>query len=209
MVVIGIFAVLQFMGDAAERAAQLRWGMLSGNLSTWDDWQAAFRDGRALRLYTAIFLHLNWSHLIGNVIFLIIFGPATERVLGSGRFLLLFIVTGALSNLVAVMMINSGSHFVVGASGAISAVMGAYITLMPRAQLGIFLPLGIYLQVIKVPAMVLVSLWATLQVAFVFVGTQDSTVTWIGHVVGFLAGILFALGSRRAIAKMIRREQGY
>ena len=204
-----VFVWLRSKGPLYEREMQLAWGMLSGNLATWDDWKAAFGDGRAIRLYTAIFLHLNWSHLIGNIVFLIMFGPATERVLGRWRFLALIIVAGAISNAITVMALNNASHFVIGASGAISAVMGAYITLLPRAQLGIFLPLGLYWKVITVPAIVLITLWIVMQIAFVFVGKQDSSVAWIGHVAGFLVGMLFAWGSRPAIAKMIRREQGY
>lgn len=206
---VAIFAWLQWRGHSIERQVQLAWGMLSGNLNSVAEWRNAFSDGRMLRLYTALFLHLNASHLIGNVVFLIIFGPATERVLGSWRFLLLFFVAGALSNLITVMLLNSTGHFVIGASGAISAVMGAYITLLPREQLGIFLPLGLYVKVIKVPAMVLVLLWVAMQIAFVFVGSQNSSVAWIGHVAGFLIGVFFAFGSRHAIAKMLRKQKGY
>lgn len=209
LLMVGIYLWMQPMDDSIERQMQLKWGMLSGNLSTWAEWDQAIRSGRALRLYTAIFMHLNWSHLIGNVVFLIIFGPPTERILGSLRFALLFIVAGVLSNAITVMALDGTSHFVIGASGAISAVMGAYITLLPRAKLGIFLPLGLYLKVIEAPAIVLVSLWVVMQIAFVFVGTQNSSVAWIGHVAGFLIGVLFALGSRKAIAQMVRREKGY
>ena len=204
-----IHLFLESQGDAAQRVAELRWGMLSGHFNSLDDWRSALDDGRLMRMYSATFLHLNWSHLVGNLVFLLIFGPAAERVLGSVRFLVLFVLAGAISNLVTVAAYPGDAHYVVGASGAISAVMGAYITLLPRAQLGIFLPLGLYLQVIKVSAITLVSLWVAMQFVFVFIGTVNGAVSWVGHIAGFLFGIFFALASRNAIAKAIRKRQGY
>ncbi|MEF2154961.1 rhomboid family intramembrane serine protease [Luteimonas sp. FXH3W] len=209
LIIIGLHAVQWWLGPHAQRQWQLQWGMLSGHLQTLHDWQQALQGGRLLRLYTATFLHINWSHAIGNLVFLLIFGPAAERVLGSLRFLLLFVIAGAISNLATVAAYPGDAHYVIGASGAISAVMGAYISLLPRAQLGIFLPLGFFVQVIKVPALALVSLWFAMQVIFVVVGALNGSVTWIGHIVGFVFGILFAMASRHTITKALRKQQGY
>ena len=209
LLIVGIHAMGQSMGDAAHLKLQLQWGLLSGHFDSWLDWKTALSDGRLLRIYTATFLHTSWSHVAGNVLFLLIFGPPAERVLGSFRFLLLFIIAGALSNLATIAAYPGTAHYVVGASGAISAVMGAYITLIPRAQLGIFLPLGFFLQVIKVPALALIGLWFAMQVVFVFLGTANGAVTWIGHITGFVFGVLFAMASKRAIAKGLRKEMGY
>ncbi len=98
-----------------------------------------------LRLFTALFLHADWAHLLGNLVFLLIFGLPAERTMGPGRFLLLFLFGGAVANLAAVLSIDNPDRVVIGASGAVSAVIGAYLALFPSARLGVVLPLGLFL----------------------------------------------------------------
>src|SRR3546814_9517285 len=85
-----------------------------------------------LRLLTALFLHADWAHLLGNLVFLLIFGLPAERVMGPWRFLLLFLVGGCLANFVAVLAIGAPDRLIIGASGAVSAVIGAYLALLDR-----------------------------------------------------------------------------
>src|SRR2546427_461624 len=88
--------------DDARGSLWLDWGALSTGLTHPLDWWATLQDGSVLRLFTALFLHADWSHLLGNLVFLLIFGLPAERVLGPWRLLLLFLVGGAVSNLVAI-----------------------------------------------------------------------------------------------------------
>ena len=89
--------------DAHQRALLLGWGALAGGLASPEAWLAALQDGRVLRLVTALFLHADWAHLLGNLVFLLIFGLPAERAMGPWRFLLLFLLGGAVANLAAAL----------------------------------------------------------------------------------------------------------
>ena len=163
----------------------------------------------SFRLFSGLFLHADWIHLLGNLVFLLIFGLPAERVMGGRRFLLLFLVGGAFSNLAAVLAIGAPDRVVIGASGAVSSVIGAYLALFPSARLGVVLPLGLFLQFVRVPAFLLIGLWALLQVVFAYSGPALGAVAWPAHIAGFLYGVVFALLTRAAIARRLRRNRGY
>ena len=160
---------------------------------------------RILRLLTALFIHADWLHLAGNLLFLMIFGLPTERALGSWRFLTLYLFGGAVANLIGALTLASTNAPIVGSSGAVSAVVGAYLALFPRARLGLVLPLGLFLEFVRIPAPVLIGFWILLQVLFTFVGPTFGAVVWWTHIAGFLVGMLFAIMSRSAIGRRLRR----
>lgn len=194
--------------DSVRHDLLLDWGTLSGGLapgsllhwSQGENW---------LRLLSALFLHADWAHLLGNLVFLLIFGLPSERVMGPWRFLLLFLLGGAVANLAAVLTIDNPDRVVIGASGAVSAVIGAYLALFPGARLGVVLPLGLFLEFIRAPAFLLIGIWAALQVVFAYVGPAFGAVAWAAHVGGFLFGVVFALVVRAGIARRLRRQRGY
>lgn len=187
--------------DAAWRATLLRWGTLSGSVT---EWRAALNDERLLTLISALFIHLGPVHLIGNLLFLFIFGLPAERSLGPWRFLLLFLAGGALANLAAALLMGTPARAIIGASGGVSAVIGAYLALFPNARLGVVVPLGVWLEFIKVPAALLIGLWAMLQLIFTFVGPSFGAVAWWAHLAGFVVGLLYALASKPALARRSR-----
>ena len=154
---------------------------------------------RGLRLVTALFIHADWLHLAGNLLFLMIFGLPTERALGSWRFLLLFVIGGAIANLIGALTLASANAPIVGSSGAVSAIVGAYLALFPRARLGLVLPLGLFLEFVRIPAPLLIGFWILLQMLFTFVGPTFGAVVWWTHIAGFTLGILFALVSRPSL----------
>lgn len=160
---------------------------------------------RILRLLTALFIHADWLHLAGNLLFLMIFGLPAERALGSWRFLALFLLGGATANLIGALTLASTNSPIVGSSGAVSAVVGAYLALFPRARLGLVLPLGLFLEFVRIPAPLLIGFWILLQVLFTFVGPTFGAVVWWTHIAGFLVGMMFAIMSRPAIARRLRR----
>jgi membrane associated rhomboid family serine protease len=160
---------------------------------------------RPARLITALFIHIGWLHLIGNLLFLMIFGLSAERVLGSARFLLLFLAGGATANLIGAVTLASADAPIVGSSGAVSAIVGAYFALFPRARLGLVLPLGLFLEFVRIPAPALIGFWILLQFLFTFVGPAYGAVAWWTHIAGFGFGILFALVSKPAIARRLRQ----
>ena len=194
---------------ALRHGAELDWGVLSGGLDSIEAWRQAIADGNVLRLFSALFLHADWIHLLGNLVFLLIFGLPAERVMGGWRILALFLLGGAVANLAAVLAIGAPDRVIIGASGAVSAVIGAYLALFPGARLGVVLPLGIFLQFVRVPASLLIGLWALLQVVFAYSGPAFGTVAWPAHIAGFLFGVVFALLAKAAIARRLRQSRGY
>ncbi|HEU0276507.1 MAG TPA: rhomboid family intramembrane serine protease [Rhodanobacteraceae bacterium] len=159
-----------------------------------------------LRLLSSLFIHADWLHLLGNMLFLVIFGLPAERALGSRRFLALFLVGGAFANFVGAWTLSGQLRPIIGCSGAVSAILGAYLALFPRAHLGLVLPLGLYLQFIRVPAALLIGMWVLLQLLFTFAGPGFGTVVWWAHIAGFGFGILFALLARNAVARRLRQS---
>ncbi len=194
---------------ALRQGAELDWGVLSGGLDSSLAWHDAIIDGSVLRLVSALFLHADWIHLLGNLVFLLIFGLPAERVMGGSRFISLFLLGGAVANLAAVLAIGAPDRVIIGASGAVSAVIGAYLALFPGARLGVVLPLGMFLEFVRVPASLLIGLWALLQVVFAYSGPAFGAVAWPAHIAGFLFGVVFALLTRAAIARRLRRSRGY
>ena len=194
------------MSPEAERAQFLRqWGTVPTRLFDVSAplWQQ-FIELRWLRLFTGLFIHLGWLHLVGNLLFLMIFGVPAERALGSWRFLLLFLLGGAFANLFEALILSTANGPIVGSSGAVSAIIGAYLGLFPRARLGLVLPLGMFLEFVRIPAPLLIGFWFLLQIAFTFVGPAFGAVAWWAHIAGFAAGLLFALVSKPAIARRLR-----
>lgn len=203
------YVVVALRAPAGHGSSALDWGVLTGGLDSLADWRQAVADGSVLRLFSALFLHADWIHLLGNLVFLLIFGLSAERAMGGGRLLLLFLLGGAVSNLAAVLAIGSPDRVVIGASGAVSALIGAYLALFPGARLGVVLPLGLFLQFVRVPAFLLIGLWALLQLVFAYSGPAFGTVAWPAHIAGFVFGMLYALLARAAIARRLRRSRGY
>ena len=194
---------------AGRIATALDWGVLTSGLDSVPAWRKAVADGSVLRLLSGLFLHADWIHLLGNLVFLLIFGLPAERSMGGWRFLVLFLLGGAVANLAAVLAIGAPDRVVIGASGAVSAVIGAYLALFPGARLGVVLPLGLFLEFVRAPAFLLIGIWAALQVVFAYIGPAFGEVAWAAHVAGFLFGVVFALITRAAIARRLRRSRGY
>ena len=195
--------------DEARRSLWLAWGALGRGLAGGDAWLAALRDGSVLRLFTALFLHADWAHLLGNLVFLLIFGLPAERAMGPWRFLLLFLIGGAVANLATVLMIGTPERLVIGASGAVAAVIGAYLALFPRAKLGVVVPLGLFLEFIRAPASLLIGVWAALQVVFAYIGPAFGAVAWNAHIAGFLFGVVFAMLARAGIERRLRHVRNW
>lgn len=202
---VAVFAWLTLLAPDARALVMRRWGTVPSSLfdaatSLTAQWLAL----HPARLFTALFIHVGWLHLIGNLLFLMIFGLPAERSLGSPRFLLLFLVGGALANLAGALTLANTTAPIVGSSGAVSAIVGAYFALFPRARLGLVLPLGLFLEFVRVPAAALIGFWIGLQFLFTFVGPAFGAVAWWTHIAGFGIGILFALVSRPALARRLR-----
>ena len=144
-------------------------------------------------ILTALFVHADWVHLLGNLAYLWVFGIAVERAIGHLRFALLFLVLGSLANLYVVFQLAETSVPVVGASGGVSAIIGIYLGLFPGRRMGLWIPLGLYLQFARVPALLVIGSWFTLQLLYSVFGPMSGAVAWWSHVAGFVAGLLTAV----------------
>lgn len=198
---VAVFATLIWVPDDTRATLLHDWGTIPASLF---DTPPAQLGPRVARLFTALFIHVDWLHLTGNLLFLMIFGLPAERSLGSRRFLLLFLCGGALANLLGALTLARATAPIVGSSGAVSAIVGAYFALFPRARLGLVLPLGLFLEFVRIPAPVLIGFWIGLQFLFTFVGPAFGAVAWWTHIAGFAIGIAFAVLSRPAIARRMR-----
>ncbi|AUG76799.1 rhomboid family intramembrane serine protease [Kitasatospora sp. MMS16-BH015] len=161
----------------------------------------------ALSVLTSLFVHAGWLHLLGNVLFLLVFGPAVEERLGRARFLLLYLTVGYLAAYgYAIAQAHSpdGLRAVVGASGAIAGVLGGYLRLFPRARVTALVPVLLFLP-LRLPAWLVLGLWFVLQ--WWSVRTGGPGVAYLVHVIGFATGYLTA---RVATARRIpwRRPPG-
>lgn len=201
---VAMFAALTLMPADRALALVLRWGVVPARLLVTGSWLPRV-DANLLHLFGALFIHVAWLHLLTNLLFLVIFGLPAERRLGSPRFLALFVLCGAAANLVGAISLAGVHAPIIGCSGAVSAIVGAYLTLFPRARLGLVLPLGLYLEFVRVPAYLLIGIWALLQLLFTYAGAGYGAVVWWCHIAGFLFGVIFALLSRGAIVRRQRR----
>lgn len=195
--------------EAVRQGLMQNWGALTGGSALLETWQWLLTGAHSLRLFSALLLHADWAHLLGNLIFLLIFGLPAERAMGPWRLLALFVLGGAFANLIAVFAVGSPQRLIIGASGAVSAVIGAYLALFPRAKLGLVLPLGLFLEFIRAPAALLIGGWLILQAVFTYIGPAFGAVAWIAHLGGFLFGAVFALFAKAAIARRLRKERGF
>ena len=143
-------------------------------------------------LYTAMFLHAGIGHLGGNMLYLWIFGNNIEAVLGKFRFILFYFVCGTIAALGHIATDMDSQIPMVGASGAISGILGAYLILFPFARIKTFIFLGIYWTIARVPAIALLLVWIGLQI-WNSVATGAGGTAWFAHIGGFVAGVLLIL----------------
>jgi len=163
--------------------------LLGQNPASW--WNAA-----ALSLVTSLFIHASWLHLLGNLAYLWVFGIKVEQRIGSLGIILVFLLGGALANVIVALRLPQLDTPIIGASGAVSAVVGAYLGLFPGRRIGLFLPLGLYLQFARVPALLVIGSWFTLQLLYTVFGPINGAVAWWTHVAGFALGLSFSLIAR-------------
>jgi membrane associated rhomboid family serine protease len=150
-----------------------------------------------LTLFTAMFMHGSWLHLLGNMLYLWIFGDNVEDLLGSFRFLLFYLICGlAAAGLQIFMTVNpvAARLPMVGASGAIAGVLGAYLIKFPRARIRTLVFFFIFIQVVVLPASLVLGFWFILQLLNAGAGPQATGgVAFFAHIGGFVAGMVLVL----------------
>ena len=158
-------------------------------------WQGdPFDPLRFLPLFTSMFWHGGWLHLIGNMLYLWIFGDNVEDRLGHLRYLLFYVLAGAAAGITHVALSPSSNLPTVGASGAIAAVLGAYLVTYPRARVLTLIPIFIFPWFVEIPAFIYLVFWFVMQL-LEGIGTLGTSVETGGvavwaHVGGFVAGVV-------------------
>ncbi|HJU17440.1 MAG TPA: rhomboid family intramembrane serine protease [Stellaceae bacterium] len=147
---------------------------------------------------TSMFLHGGWLHLLGNMLFLWLFGRGVESALGTPRFLLFYLVCGVAAALAQAAMDPTAALPMIGASGAIAGILGAYLVLYPRGNIVVFIWVLFFVRLITVPAVILLGLWFLVQLLSALAATTgEPGVAFWAHVAGFLAGMFLIVIFRR------------
>jgi membrane associated rhomboid family serine protease len=147
----------------------------------------------ALTVFTAMFMHGGVFHLGGNMLYLWIFGNNIEDKLGHLRFIIFYIFCGITAAYSHALIDPHSLTPMIGASGAISGILGAYLLLFPRAGVYTLIFLGFFVQVVKIPALIVIGFWAIVQFINGLVSTglvKQGGVAWFAHIGGFLIGLL-------------------
>ena len=143
-----------------------------------------------LTLLTSIFMHGGWMHLIGNMMYLIIFADNVEDVFGTKKFILFYFLAGCFASFSQALINISSEIPMIGASGAIAGVLGSYLYYFPRAKILVLIPFFIFFT-IRVPASVLLIFWFIFQ--FFNLSNVESSVAWMAHIGGFIFGYIFSV----------------
>lgn len=197
-----VFAYELRLGPAVV-ALVTEWGLVPARL-----FARPFEPAAAATLVTSMFLHGGWLHLVGNMLYLWVFGDNVEDRLGRGRFLVFYASCGIAAGLVQAVSSPASVAPMVGASGAVAGVLGAYFLLFPHARVLTLVPILFYPWFVQVPAVVFLGLWFVLQLVrgWAVGGLAEAStegVAWWAHTGGFVAGlawvVLFPPRRRRVV----------
>lgn len=184
--------VVEAVGANPARLAELLGGTASSSWSV---------------LFLSLFFHSSWLHLAGNLVYLWVFGLPVEGRTGPLALALVFFGGGALAHLMLGLRLPGFDGFVIGASGAVSAVVGACAGLYPARRIGLFLPLGLVVESVQLPTLLVVGSWFLLQLLYALVGPTLGAMAFWTHLAGFALGLVFALLARAlAVATAGRRR---
>ena len=158
--------------------------------------------GTVLPLFTSMFLHGGWMHLLGNMLFLFIFGDNVEDRFGHFKYFFFYIVAGLAAAFTQIYMSPDSQIPMVGASGAIAGVLGAYVFMYPTAKITTLIPIFFFFQIIELPAFLFLGIWFLLQIISgmfaLGIGADAGGVAWWAHIGGFAAGaVLFPFLRKR------------
>ncbi len=193
---LAVFVVeLTVQADGGDRALERffsDWGAVPAAVTSAVEAGDLLSDGPR-GIVTSLFLHAGWLHLVGNMLFLWIFGNNIEDRLGRAGFVLFYLAGGVVAALTQVVIEPGSTIPLVGASGAIAACLGAYFVLYPRARITSIVFLGIVFQLLDVPAIVVLGYWILLQLidGFASLGltSSDGGVAFFAHIGGFVGGL--------------------
>lgn len=205
LIALNILGFFIELGQGANIEAFIRtWGTVPALIGQWQTYPLIL-----ITLVTSIFLHGGWMHLIGNMIFLSVFGKSVEDEMTPGRYLLFYLICGVAANLLQVYFSPGSTVPGIGASGAIAGVLGAYLLLYPRARVFLFIPLLFWWPIIELPAFIVLLGWFGIQLlngvaSLSAAQTGTGGVAYWAHVGGFVTGMVLVLPFSRKRRHPIR-----
>ena len=181
LVNIFVFLLELMRGDAFV----MQWSAIPTQITNGHHW---------ITIFTAMFMHGSWSHIIGNMIFLWAFGPEIEDAMGWGRYLAFYLISGLVAMMAQVLVDPHSTIPNLGASGAIAAVMGAFLVTYPRDRIKAVLFIFIFVKITFIPAALLIGFWFITQLVHAGAVAQVQTggVAYLAHVGGFIFGAVTA-----------------
>jgi len=155
----------------------------------------------AMTVLSSMFLHGGWMHMLGNMLYLWIFGNNVEDAMGHGRFIVFYLLCGIAAALAQSFPNPASTVPMIGASGAIAGVLGAYLLLHPRARVLVAIPIWVVIHTTRLPAVFVLGFWFVLQIVNTMLSNgEGGGVAWGAHVGGFVAGlVLIPLFKRKGI----------
>lgn len=182
--------------------------LLFGTVST-GSWQPPLP--ASATILTSMFMHGGFMHIAGNMLYLWIFGNNVEDALGHAKFVVFYIVCGAAAALAQGLVDPSSIIPMVGASGAIGGVLGAYLLLYPKAKVLVLIPFGIFSQLIRIPALYVLGFWFVLQFlqGALSLNAEGGGVAFWAHIGGFLAGMVLIVFMRRPGVTLWHAQRPY
>lgn len=195
LIVINILAFLYEirLGPAALEQFIFEWGLIPAELvaDSSTAWQTIF---------TSMFLHGGWFHIINNMWVLYIFGDNVEARMGGIRYLIFYLMSGVAAVLLQTYVLPSSMVPMIGASGAVAGVLGAYLILFPRSRIASLVPILFIFTIIEIPAVFFLVFWFVSQLysgLFAIRGGGESGIAWWAHIGGFVFGVLMVFFFRR------------
>jgi membrane associated rhomboid family serine protease len=195
--------ILMWLAGSNQEALINKYAMIPANFA------AGLDLGDILTIFTSMFMHGGIAHIAGNMLYLWIFGDNVEDSMGPVKYLAFYLVGGVVASVTQLLTNPTSSIPTVGASGAIAAVLGAYLVLYPHSRVMTIIPLGFFMRMTLVPASIVLGLWFVLQLfsGFLSLGGPDvGGVAFWAHIGGFVTGVVLAklLASRRRPAYVVR-----
>jgi membrane associated rhomboid family serine protease len=184
-----IVFVLMWLAGSAQEALVYEFAMIPSNFANGID------PGDIADIFTSMFMHGGLAHIAGNMLYLWIFGDNVEDRMGPVMYLAFYLVGGVVASLTHLLTNPASQIPTVGASGAISAVLGAYLVLYPQSRIMTLIPLGFYMRMTMVPAIIVLGLWFVLQLfsGLMSMGGPDvGGVAFWAHIGGFVTGLVLA-----------------
>ena len=156
-----VFGFQLTLSEPSLQSFIVKWGVVPGVITSPGRFppEALLQTSGLTSIFTSLFIHIGWVHLIGNMLYLFIFGDNVEDILGHGRYLMFYFASGAFASLAHILSDPGSLVPTVGASGAVAGVLGAYFINFPRSRVLALIPIGIFLPVVEVPSIVFLFLW--------------------------------------------------